>query len=87
MVAGAMSMAAGEYAAVHSLEDSQQAALARKQHEIDAVPGAERKKLADIYVRRWLSHDLATQVAAQLTAYDAMGSYARDELGITEVHI
>jgi VIT1/CCC1 family predicted Fe2+/Mn2+ transporter len=84
LVAGAMSMAAGEYVSVRSQADSEQAALdlERTEHETDD-PG-ERRELAAIYVRRGLEPGLAKQVAEQLMAHDALGAHARDELGISE---
>lgn len=85
LVAGAMSMAAGEYVSVHSQADTEQADLARERAELDKDPGAERRELAAIYVGRGLESDLAQQVAAQLMAHDALGAHARDELGISEV--
>jgi vacuolar iron transporter family protein len=83
LVAGAMSMAAGEYVSVHSQSDTEKADLAREQAEHQADPAAELLELQGIYVARGLQPDLAHQVAAQLTAHDAMGSHARDELGIS----
>lgn len=83
LVAGAMSMAAGEYVSVHSQADTEQADLAREQDELDADPAAERRELASIYVARGLQPELAQQVAAQFMAHDALGAHARDELGIT----
>jgi len=85
LVAGAMSMAAGEYVSVHSQADTEQADLARERDELEADPAAERRELASIYVARGLQPELAQQVAAQLMAHDALGAHARDELGITEV--
>ncbi|MDZ4254813.1 MAG: VIT family protein [Sulfuritalea sp.] len=85
LVAGAMSMAAGEYVSVHSQADTEQADLARERVELDKDPGAERRELAAIYVGRGLKSDLAQQVAEQLMAHDALGAHARDELGISEL--
>ena len=85
LVAGAMSMAAGEYVSVHSQADTEQADLARERAELDKDPGAERSELAAIYVGRGLQPDLAQQVAEQLMAHDALGAHARDELGISEL--
>ena len=84
LVAGAMSMAAGEYVSVHSQADTEKADLARERGELDKDPVAERRELAAIYVGRGLESDLALQVAAQLMAHDALGAHARDELGISE---
>ena len=85
LVAGAMSMAAGEYVSVHSQADTENADLARERAEIAADPAAEQRELAAIYVKRGLDRDLATQVAGQLMKHDALGAHARDELGISEV--
>ncbi|GAN48028.1 VIT1/CCC1 transporter family protein [Methylobacterium radiotolerans] len=85
LVAGAMSMAAGEYVSVSSQADTEQADLARERQELADDPGAEREELARIYVDRGLDHSLALQVAEQLMAKDALGAHARDELGISEV--
>ena len=82
LVAGAMSMAAGEYVSVHSQADTEQADLSREQLELRTSPVAEQRELAAIYVARGLEPDLAQQVAAQLMAHDALGAHARDELGI-----
>ena len=84
LVAGAMSMAAGEYVSVHSQADTENADLAREKAELDADPAAERRELTAIYVTRGLEPDLAEQVAAQLMMHDALGAHARDELGISE---
>ncbi len=84
LVAGAMSMAAGEYVSVSSQADSETADLARERLELQQDSDAERRELAGIYVRRGLDGDLADKVAAQLMAKDALGAHARDELGITE---
>ena len=85
LVAGAMSMAAGEYVSVSSQSDTEQADLARERQELLDNPAFEQAELADIYVKRGLDRDLAVQVARQLMARDAVGSHARDELGISEV--
>ena len=85
LVAGAMSMAAGEYVSVHSQADTENADLARESAEIASDPAAEQRELAAIYVKRGLDRDLATQVAGQLMKHDALGAHARDELGISEV--
>ena len=84
LVAGAMSMAAGEYVSEHSQADTEQADLSRERAELEADPAAERRELAGIYVGRGLEPALAEQVAAQLMQHDALGSHAREELGITE---
>ncbi len=83
LVAGAMSMAAGEYVSVYSQADTEQADLARERGELERNPAAELQELATIYVSRGLEADLARQVAAQLMAHDALGAHARDELGIS----
>lgn len=84
LVAGSMSMAAGEYVSVHSQADTEKADLAREQAELDTDPVAEHRELAAIYVRRGLERVLAGQVATQLMEHDALGAHARDELGISE---
>lgn len=84
LVAGAMSMAAGEYVSVSSQADTEQADLARERMELETMPEAELKELTQIYVKRGLKHDLASQVAIQLTANDALDAHSRDELGIVE---
>jgi len=84
LVAGAMSMAAGEYVSVSSQADTEKADLEREKKELAAGPEAELDELTGIYTRRGLEEPLARQVAAQLMARDALGSHARDELGITE---
>ncbi|MCL7715065.1 VIT1/CCC1 transporter family protein [Stenotrophomonas mori] len=83
-VAGAMSMAAGEYVSVQSQADTERADLALERHELDSDPHTELEELAGIYRRRGLSPELAHEVAIQLTAHDALGAHARDELGITD---
>jgi VIT1/CCC1 family predicted Fe2+/Mn2+ transporter len=83
LVAGAMSMAAGEYVSVHSQADTENADLAREHLELQASPVAEHQELADIYVGRGLEPALARQVAEQLMAHDALGAHGRDELGIS----
>ena len=83
LVAGAMSMAAGEYVSVHSQADTEQADLSREQTELRTQPAAERRELTAIYVARGLAPDLAQQVAEQLMRHDALGAHARDELGIS----
>ena len=86
LVAGAMSMAAGEYVSVSSQADSEAADLEREQLELERNPDNELQELAEIYVSRGLDEPLARQVAEQLSAHDALGAHARDELGLTEVH-
>ncbi|WP_207779224.1 VIT1/CCC1 transporter family protein [Zavarzinia aquatilis] len=85
LVAGAMSMAAGEYVSVSSQADTEQADLARERAELAAQPALEREELARIYRARGLDERLAHEVAAQLMARDALAAHARDELGISEV--
>ncbi|WP_133479232.1 VIT1/CCC1 transporter family protein [Cognatilysobacter segetis] len=84
IVAGAMSMAAGEYVSVQSQADVETADLAKERRELAEQPESELKELAHIWERRGLDATLAREVAMQLTAHDALGSHARDELGITE---
>lgn len=84
LVAGAMSMAAGEYVSVYSQADTEQADLARERAELLKDPVAEHRELSDIYVGRGLDAALAKQVATQLMARDALGAHARDELGLSE---
>jgi len=84
LVAGAMSMAAGEYVSVHSQADTEGAELARERAELSTDGDSEHKELAAIYVARGLDPDLAVKVAEQLMAHDAIGTHARDELGITD---
>ena len=83
-VAGAASMAAGEFVSVQSQADTEEADLARERQELVANPSGELEELTGIYVERGLSRELARQVAEQLTMHDALGAHARDELGITE---
>jgi VIT1/CCC1 family predicted Fe2+/Mn2+ transporter len=85
LVAGAMSMAAGEYVSVSSQSDTEQADLARERKELSDDPKSELDELANIYVERGVERTLALQVAEQLTAKDALSAHARDELGISEV--
>ena len=85
LVAGAMSMAAGEYVSVSSQADTEQADLARERKELATDHDFEREELAAIYVTRGLDSSLARQVADQLMAHDALGAHARDELGISEI--
>jgi len=84
LVAGAMSMAAGEYVSVSSQADTETAELERERHELRANADLERAELAGIYVARGLDPALAKEVAAQLMAHDPVGAHARDELGISE---
>jgi vacuolar iron transporter family protein len=83
LVAGAMSMAAGEYVSVHSQADTEQADLRQQRRELKADNEGEHRELAAIYVARGLNASLAKQVAQQLMAHDALGAHARDELGIS----
>ena len=85
LVAGAMAMAAGEYVSVSSQRDTERADLEQEKAELKDHPQAEKQELAAIYVKRGLSADLAVQVAAALTASDALGAHARDELGLAAV--
>ncbi|MBK8205561.1 MAG: VIT family protein [Planctomycetes bacterium] len=85
LVAGAMSMAAGEYVSVSSQSDAERADLKRESAELSANPEFETKELAGIYQKRGLEPDLALQVAKALMAHDAIGSHARDELGISDI--
>ena len=84
LVAGSMSMAAGEYVSVHSQADTEKADLARESAELEVDDRGEHEELAAIYVDRGLDAALAKQVARQLMAKDALGAHARDELGISE---
>lgn len=85
LVAGAMSMAAGEYVSVSSQSDTEMADLAREKRELLEDPEFEEEELAQIYVQRGVKPDLARQVAVDLMAKDALGAHARDELGISEI--
>jgi len=85
LVAGAMSMAAGEYVSVSSQADTEKADLDRERKELATDGESERNELASIYVRRGLEPSLAKQVAEQLMAHDALTAHARDELGISEI--
>ena len=85
LVAGAMSMAAGEYVSVSSQADTERADLEREKFELATDDEAERKELANIYVKRGLDKELAVRVAEQLMAHDALGAHARDELGLNEM--
>ena len=84
LVAGAMSMAAGEYVSVHSQADTEHADLERERKELTSDLQGERNELTAIYVRRGLDQVLARQVADQLMAHDALAAHARDELGISD---
>ncbi|MEN5299590.1 VIT family protein [Brucella sp. TWI559] len=84
LVAGAMSMAAGEYVSVSSQSDTETADLARERKELETQPEAELDELTQTYIERGLTHDLARQVAVQLTAHNALETHAREELGIVE---
>jgi len=83
--AGALSMAAGEYVSVSSQSDTEAADIARERRELATMPEAEHEELAGIYRDRGLTPELASQVATQLMAHDALGAHARDELGIHEL--
>jgi VIT1/CCC1 family predicted Fe2+/Mn2+ transporter len=85
LVAGAMSMAAGEYVSVSSQSDTEQADIARERRELAEDPEFEKEELAQIYVARGVEVELARQVAQQLMAKDALGAHARDELGMSEI--
>jgi VIT1/CCC1 family predicted Fe2+/Mn2+ transporter len=85
LVAGAMSMAAGEYVSVSSQADTERADLERERIELENDHDFETRELSHIYQKRGLDQELAHQVAVQLMAYDALGAHARDELGISEV--
>jgi VIT1/CCC1 family predicted Fe2+/Mn2+ transporter len=87
LVAGAFSMAAGEYVSVSSQADTENADLARERRELATSPASEHAELAGIYRARGLSAALAEQVAHELAAHDALGAHARDELGITEASL
>ena len=85
MIAGAMSMAAGEYVSVSSQEDTEKADLLREKRELEQIPEIELKELAKIYERRGVSKETALQVATELTEHDALAAHAHDELGINEI--
>ena len=85
LAAGAMSMAAGEYVSVHSQADTEQADIERERKELRTDDAGERKELTAIYVGRGLDPALASQVANQLMAHDALGAHVRDELGISQI--
>ena len=84
LMAGAMSMAAGEYVSVHSQADTEKAELERERLELELHPDAEHAELAGIYMARGLSAELAHQVAQELMRHDALGAHVRDELGISD---
>ena len=84
LVAGAMSMAAGEYVSVSSQSDTEAADLARERHELATAPDSELAELTGLFEARGLTRELASQVAEQLTAHDAIGAHAREELGLSE---
>jgi vacuolar iron transporter family protein len=86
LIAGSLSMAAGEYVSVSSQADTENADIAREKKELETNLHAERDELAQIYVGRGLDLDLANKVAHQLMEHDALGSHARDELGISVIH-
>jgi VIT1/CCC1 family predicted Fe2+/Mn2+ transporter len=86
LVAGAMSMAAGEYVSVSSQADTEAADLAREREELDSNETYEREELARIYMERGLQAALAREVSAQLMAHDALAAHARDELGLSDIH-
>jgi VIT1/CCC1 family predicted Fe2+/Mn2+ transporter len=85
LVAGAMSMAAGEYVSVSTQADTEQADLAIERRELELNPENEHAELTAIYVQRGLDQELASAVATQLTEHDALGAHARDELGLNEI--
>jgi VIT1/CCC1 family predicted Fe2+/Mn2+ transporter len=85
IVAGALSMAAGEYVSVSSQSDIEKADLKREKNELETMPALELKELTNLYQQRGLDQDLATQVAIQLTKHNALEAHARDELGINEI--
>lgn len=87
LVAGAMSMAAGEYVSVSSQSDTERADLEREKLELSTNEEFEREELSNIYVARGLDKNLAQRVAEQLMAHDALGAHARDELGLSDVHM
>ena len=87
LVAGAMSMAVGEYVSVSSQRDAEQADVGRETSELASEPEAELQELATIYMKRGLEKDLATKVAEQLSAHDRLGAHMRDELGIDQASL
>jgi VIT1/CCC1 family predicted Fe2+/Mn2+ transporter len=87
LVAGSMSMAAGEYVSVSSQRDAEQADITLEQRELQEDAGGELRELAGIYVKRGLDRDLAMKVAEQLSAHDRLGAHLRDELGIARTNM
>ncbi|WP_449398063.1 VIT1/CCC1 transporter family protein [Chryseobacterium wanjuense] len=85
MIAGAMSMAAGEYVSVSSQEDTEKADLLREKRELEEIPEIELRELAKIYEKRGVSKETALQVATELTEHDALAAHAHDELGLNEI--
>lgn len=85
LVAGAMSMAAGEYVSVSSQADTENADLKKEKHELEKNPEFELRELQDSFIERGVKEDTALEVAKQLTAYDGLAAHAREELGITEM--
>jgi VIT1/CCC1 family predicted Fe2+/Mn2+ transporter len=85
LVAGAMSMAAGEFVSVSSQADTERSDLDRETKELESDPAAEQEELTNIYIKRGLDRELAQRVARELMAKDALGAHARDELGISEI--
>ncbi|MFA6262051.1 MAG: VIT family protein [Bacteroidia bacterium] len=85
LVAGALSMAAGEYVSVSSQTDVEKADIAREQQELDDMPELELQRLTEIYIKRGLKPETALTVAKEMTAYDALGAHLRDELGLNEI--
>ncbi|HCN50388.1 MAG TPA: hypothetical protein DIT10_15080 [Chryseobacterium sp.] len=85
MIAGAMSMAAGEYVSVSSQEDTEKADLLREKRELEEMPEVELGELAKIYQRRGVSKETALQVAIELSNHDALAAHVHDELGINEI--
>lgn len=86
-VAGALSMAAGEYVSVSSQRDAEQADIARESAELERAPASELQELTNIYIARGLDGELAEQVAARMTEVDPLGAHLRDELGLTETSL
>jgi VIT1/CCC1 family predicted Fe2+/Mn2+ transporter len=86
LVAGALSMAAGEFVSVSSQADTERAEVVRERRELADEPAAELKELTTLYVQRGVSVAIAAEVARQLTAHDALGAHLRDELGLTDAH-
>lgn len=85
LVAGALSMAAGEYVSVSSQTDVEKADIEREQQELDDMPELELQRLTEIYIQRGLKPETALAVAKEMTAYDALGAHLRDELGLNEI--